>query len=267
VAAIVESASNASVKELRRILRQGGLFAGRYWVAESPKLLEEALRSGLSVPVAYVDAARQQRWMDAFQGSFHGEWVPLGAKALASLATVETSQGLLALVEKPVADASAIFGGNGLAVVLDRIQDPGNAGTMLRSAEAFGASGSVFLTGSVSGDSPKLLRASAGSRFRLPVLEGLNADEFLALAREHRVALYAAEPSATALLPEMSWKFPAALIVGNEGSGVDPALLRHSRGFRIPTRGVESLNAGVSAAIALYEMARAADPAPKERLR
>jgi TrmH family RNA methyltransferase len=255
------------VKELRRVLRLGGLFAGKYWVAESPKLLEEALRSGLAVPVAYVDVARQQHCMETFRGRFQGEWVPLGAKAMASLATVESSQGLLALVEKPTADASAIFGGNGLAVVLDRIQDPGNAGTMLRSAEAFGASGCVFLTGSVSADAPKLLRASAGSRFRLPVLEGLKASEFLALARERRVGLYAAEPSANSLLGEIAWKFPAALIVGNEGSGVDPALLRHSRGFRIPTRGVESLNAGVSAAIALYEMAREAGRQPKERVR
>jgi TrmH family RNA methyltransferase len=256
VAATVESGANPAVKELRRVLRQGGLFADRYWVAESPKLLEEALRSGLSVPLAYVDAKRQERWMEMFAGRFGGEWIPLGERALASLATVETSQGLLALVEKPRVAPEELFGGNGVVLVLDRIQDPGNAGMMLRSAEAFGASGCILLAGSVSGDSPKVLRASAGSRFRMRVLEGLEAGPFLEMARAHQVTLYAAEPTARRSLGETKWRFPAALIVGNEGAGVDGALLQRAEGFRIPTQGVESLNAGVSAAIALYEMGK-----------
>lgn len=252
VAAPVESPTNAAVKQLRKSLRQGGLFAGRFWVAESPKLLEEALRSGLNVPVIYAEAARIREFQAQFGERFHGEWIPLGERALESLVSMETAQGLIALVERPTVEEESFFSRQRLLVVLDRIQDPGNAGTILRAAEAFGASGALFLGGSVSADTPKLLRASAGSRFRVPVLEGVAAGQFAEKARQIGMHLFAASPGAGPALSELRWQFPAALIIGNEGAGVQAELLRQARPFRIVTQGVESLNAGIAAAIALY---------------
>ncbi|MCZ2154440.1 MAG: RNA methyltransferase [Bryobacterales bacterium] len=252
VAPLIESAANTTLKRLRKSLAQGALFDGRYWVAETPKLLAEALRSGLSVPAVYAEASRVAEFRAEFGNSYSGEWIPLAARALRSLASVETSQGLLALVERPIVEPSAFFPAQKLLVVLDRIQDPGNAGAILRSAEAFGATGAVFLAGSTSADGPKLLRASAGSRFRMPVLEGLTAPEFIEKVHHHAVHLYAAAPGGGLPLDQVSWRFPAALIVGNEGAGLDPELLRRATAFRIPTQGVESLNAAISAAIALY---------------
>lgn len=251
-AAAVESPTNAAIKQLRKTIRQGQLFAGKFWVAESPKLLDEALRSGLNVPVVYAEATRLKDFQAQFAGRFEGDWIPLGERALESLVSVETSQGLIALVERPVTEEGAFFSSQRLLVVLDRIQDPGNAGTILRAGEAFGATGALFLAGSVSADTPKLLRASAGSRFRVPVLEGLAAGQFLEKARQNGIHLFVASPGATTALSELRWRYPAALIVGNEGAGVQAELLRHAEPFRIPTQGVESLNAGISAAIALY---------------
>ncbi len=248
----VENPTNAMVKELRKALRQGGLFAGKFWVAETPKLLDEALRSGLNVPVVYVAASRLQEYSSHFRGRFSGEWTPLGERALESLTTVESSQGLLALVEKPALDEPTFFREQRLTVVLDRIQDPGNAGTILRAAEAFGATGAVFLGGSALPDTPKVLRASAGSRFRLPVVEGMAAGQFLASASTVGMHLYVASPTGECSLRDVKWEYPAALIVGNEGAGVQAELERRAIGFRIPTQGVESLNAGVSASIVLY---------------
>lgn len=256
-ATAVESPTNAAVKQLRKALRQGQLFAGKFWVAESPRLLDEALRSGLNVPVVYAASSRLQDFQVQFEGRFHGEWIPLSERALESMVSVETSQGLVALVERPVPDEGTFFARQRLLVVLDRIQDPGNAGTILRAGEAFGASGALFLAGTVSADTPKLLRASAGSRFRIPVLEGLAAGQFLEKARQNGIHPVAASPSAATALSELRWRFPAALIVGNEGSGVQAELLRQAEQFRIPTQGVESLNAGISAAIALYSAAAA----------
>ncbi|MCC6263439.1 MAG: RNA methyltransferase [Bryobacterales bacterium] len=254
-ATAVESPTNAAVKQLRKTLRQGDLFAGKFWVVESPRLFEEALRSGLNVPVVYADASRIRQFQAQFDGRFEGEWIPLGERALESLVSVETSQGLIALVERPTVKEEGFFGKQRLLVVLDRMQDPGNAGTILRAAEAFGASGAVFLSGCVSADSPKLLRASAGSRFRIPVLEGLAAGQFAEIARRAGIHLFAATPGAGPALQELRWRFPAALIVGNEGAGVQPELMRQAEVFRIPTQSVESLNAGISAAIALYAAA------------
>ncbi|MDZ7639586.1 MAG: RNA methyltransferase [Bryobacterales bacterium] len=262
----VESPANAAVKQLRKALRQGELFAGKFWVAESPKLLDEALRSGLRVPLVYAASSRLREFDAQFAGRFQGEWVPLGEKALESLASLESAQGLVALVERPIVEEDAFFASQELLVVLDRIQDPGNAGTILRAAEAFGATGMLFLAGSVSGDSPKLLRASAGSRFRVPVLEGMAAGQFLERARRDGIHLFAASPSGEKALALLDWRFPAALIVGSEGAGVQTELLRKAESFRIPTQGVESLNAGISAAIALYAVAAHRDsPAAAHR--
>ncbi len=251
VAPAVESPANAALKRLRKSLAHGTLFDGEFWVAESPKLLGEALRSGLHVPVVYAEASRLGDFQARFK-HYRGEWVPLAGRALRSLASVETSQGLLALVERPAADPSAFFAGQRLIVVLDRIQDPGNAGAILRSAEAFGATGALFLAGSASADSPKLLRASAGSRFRVPVLEGLTTPDLIDRVRRHGLHLYAASAGAGLPLDALRWRFPAALAIGNEGAGVEPELARRATPFHIPTKGVESLNAAISAAIALY---------------
>ena len=134
-----------------------------------------------------------------------------------------------------------------LVVILDGVQDPGNAGTILRSAEAFGATGVVFRRGSVSPRNPKLLRASAGSSFRLPTVAGDPEVPF---------ALYAAHPHTGTAAADIDWSGPCALAVGSEAHGVSAELLRRATPVRIPTGHVESLNAAVAASILLYEAAQ-----------
>ncbi|HEY1848084.1 MAG TPA: RNA methyltransferase [Opitutaceae bacterium] len=142
---------------------------------------------------------------------------------------------------------------NGLTLALDGVQDPGNAGAIVRVAEAFGASGAVFLKGTVNPYNPKCVRGSVGSVFRVPLVSAIQADEILGLAE---IAWYAAMPRAQKLVSDANLAAPCGIIIGSEGHGVGPVLAARATGLRIPTSGVESLNAAVAAGILLYEARR-----------
>ena len=139
-----------------------------------------------------------------------------------------------------------------MLVVLDGIQDPGNAGTIVRSAEAFGATGIIFLQGSTGVANGKFLRASAGSIFRLPFLEAVSPSDLLDQAARSRVTVFALDMRRSVSLADADFTASCALIIGSEGSGIRPELLEGSRAISIPTRKVESLNAAVACSIALH---------------
>ena len=167
------------------------------------------------------------------------------------VATTSRSQGVLSLVKLPEADPDEVFAG--LTIVLDGVQDPGNAGTIARSAEAFGASGLVYLKGSASPANPKALRAAAGSLFRLPILSGIDASAFAALAREHGKTVFAADARGGVPLVEAGISESAAVVIGSESHGVAPAILEGATPIAVPTKSVESLNAATAATVIMYE--------------
>ena len=142
-------------------------------------------------------------------------------------------------------------------MVLAGIQDPGNLGTILRSAEAFGASGIVSLPGTVSAWNPKAVRASAGSVFRVPLLCS-SEKECLEKLHEAGVKILASSVQAAQPADLVDMAGPVALIIGNEGNGVPRKLVSHAdSAITIPCPGpVESLNAAVAASVLLYEAAR-----------
>ncbi len=145
----------------------------------------------------------------------------------------------------------------GLILVLAGLQDPGNLGTILRSAEAFGAGGIVSLPGTVSAWNPKAVRASAGSVFRLPVIPA-SAEACFARLREAELRIWTTDVRAAKPADLIDLTTPVALVFGNEGAGVPPKLAAMADGaVTIPCPGpVESLNAAVAASVLLYEAAR-----------
>ena len=257
---VVESKDNARLKELRKAMAASGRSAqGRVGI-EGPHLIEEALRAGLRVTTIFI-AQEDERLLSALRVPPEIEILRLPAKLLDSALATETPQPIAALVEPPEWTWAHLLGarpkGAELVVVLAGIQDPGNLGTILRSAEAFGAAGVVSLPGTVSAWNPKAVRASAGSVFRVPLLA---ASERECLEELHEAGLkvlattvHAAQP---AELVDMAG--PVALIIGNEGSGVaDELAAKADARVTIPCPGpVESLNAAVAASVLLYEAAR-----------
>jgi TrmH family RNA methyltransferase len=175
--------------------------------------------------------------------------------------TTETPQPVAALLEPPVWSwtdlQSARNNAVPLLVVLAGLQDPGNLGAIIRSAEAFGANGIIALPGTVSAWNPKAVRSSAGSIFRVPLLS-LETDAAIDQLRKSGIALLttAARSAHPPALPDLSC--PIAIIIGNEGNGVPEDLsARADLTITIPCPGpVESLNAAVAASVLLYEASR-----------
>jgi TrmH family RNA methyltransferase len=233
----ITSASNPRLKEVRRALHAGELTADGLCAIEGWRLIGEALRSGLHIRTIFASEP----------APFPAEVQEVPDRVIAAVATTETSPRAIALVQPPEFAPERVFRQPALVLLLDGIQDPGNAGTMLRAAEAFSATGAILLPGAVSRWNAKLLRAAAGSAFRLPVIAG---------RPEIPVKIFAADPHAGVLPWEADFRQPCAIAVGSEGRGVSPELAARAVRVRIPTSRVESLNAAVAASILLYEAAK-----------
>lgn len=259
---LVEGRNNVLVKELRRAFSRAEPTPDGCIAIEGLRILEEAIRSGLCFRTAFFSAsaeAKTQRLLPQLGGTV--EKVTLPDRLFASAVPTETPQGVAALVrlkestlDEIVAKAQA-----GPLVVVAGLQDPGNLGTILRSAEAFGAGGVVLGEGTVSVFNSKVIRASAGSVFRMPVTRA-KLEEALRLFQGQGVRLLATSSHKGVTLAEADFSKPLAIFIGSEGAGLPGTLLAGmDQIVAIPhSPKVESLNAGVAASIVLYEVMKQA---------
>ena len=253
---IVQSAQNSRLKELRRALTSPGRNDSGSVGIEGPNLLAEAVRAGLHVRCVFV-ANGSERMLEAIDLPPEVEVLAMPRALLDAALSTETPQPVAALVEPPDWTLAHRLSAIPLIVVLAGIQDPGNLGTILRSAEAFGADSVICLSGTANAWSPKAVRASAGSVFRVPVIyAGENeAFEYLrgAGVKVLTTTTHGAQPAHLVDLAE-----PVALLIGNEGKGVPVDLAARADGaITIPCPGpVESLNAAVATSVLLYEASR-----------
>jgi TrmH family RNA methyltransferase len=240
------------LKEVRKAILRGTLTVDGFAVAESFHLLEEALRSDCEIGAVFAAESVKSAVERHVGGLKNIRVMVLPDELFHTISATEASQGVLALVKPPSWTLEQLFRGQALAVILDGIQDPGNAGTMVRAAEAFGATGVVFLKGTVSPYNPKCLRASAGSIFRVPLVPAMDDQLLLAAVHQKKIEMFALTPQGAVELGECNFSGKCAIVVGSEGRGVSERLRAKSTDIRIPTVGVESLNAALAAGIALY---------------
>lgn len=251
---------NPRLKELRLAFRRAEPTAQGECAIEGVKLLEEALRSGRHLEsVFFSKSARPLAEKLLPQVGARTETLVLPDALFNSIVPSDAPQGVAALLKLPAYSAAQLLdrSNDGPFVVAAGLQDPGNLGTILRSAEAFGAAG-VFLTeGTVSPYNTKVLRGSAGSIFRLLWLR-ISSAELIPLLRTRGVRLLATSSHQGTPLPQISWTLPLAIFIGNEGAGLSRELMREmDQTMAIPQAAqVESLNAGVAASIVLYEAAK-----------
>lgn len=240
---ILTSLQSPVLKKIRKAIAQGGLTDDGLAVTEGPKLVFEAIQSGCR-----VDRVLAVEGLDVDEE--FGEVTEVSAAVFREIKGTEHSQGILALVEAPVWILRQVD--KSLVLVLDGIQDPGNAGSIIRTAEAFGATAVVMLKGCVDPWNPKCLRASAGSLFRMPVVAGVSD-----LSELRDLAWYEASGHDGTTIDVVDWSKPSVVVIGNEGRGVSPEVAALCKPVTIPTSHVESLNASVAAAVILYEALRA----------
>ncbi len=251
----ITSRHNPLLQEIRKAVSTGRPTTTGLLVAEGPHLVEEVQGSNWTVEQVVVTSKALERFRDLAERTGNS-LVVVEEAAFSAAASTETTQGILALVRPPQHTWADLFSPPALLLVLDGVQDPGNAGTALRSADAFGGTGIVLSRTSVKRSNQKFLRATAGSAFRIPTLENVPPEEISRQLVESGITVYALSAQGHIALHEADFSAPCALVVGSEGSGVSPALQRNAAGLRIPAERVESLNAGVACSIALYVAAR-----------
>lgn len=255
----IDSRQNARVKELRRAFAEATPNQQGEVAIEGMHLVEEAIRSGLKLAtVFFSEAARERVHKLLPQLSAHTEALLLPDSVFAGAVPTETPQGVAALVRiKPTKLENILKAEPAMLVIAAALQDPGNLGTIARSAEAFGVTGLLLGERTVSPWNWKATRASAGSLFRLPTLK-VEVAAALAEIKSRGVRVLATSSHKGTAIAEVDLRQPVAFLIGNEGAGLPKDVLGQAEEMvSIPqTSNVESLNAGIAASILLYEAAR-----------
>lgn len=244
---------------------------GRFAV-EGPQGVREAVRCAVErVRDVYVTSEALERYADDIVEPARAArlWVhEVTPEVLAAMAGTDAPQGVLAVVDTTTPTLKDVIeAGPRLLVLLTRVRDPGNAGTVIRGADAAGADAVLVSDASVDVESPKVVRSTAGSLFHLPVVTGLDVAVTLAALAAHGIRTYAADGAGTTLLPDADLAAPHCWVMGNEAWGLD-AEVRDACDdvVRVPIHGrAESLNLAMAATLCLYASAGQHDEGPSAR--
>jgi TrmH family RNA methyltransferase len=250
----ITSSANTLLARLRRLARDGNAYRrlGQVWLEGDHLCTALRARGGVATQAVITEPA----WDDARLRELAG-WAArvavVPAPLFAAISALESPAGIGFLFDLPAGQA---IDARAASVVLDRVQDPGNVGSILRSAAAFGVVQVLALQGTAALWAPKVLRAGMGAHFGLRLHEGLDEAALATL----QLPLVAASAQARSMLPDATLPAPCAWVLGHEGQGVTATLLaRCSLQLRIPQPGGEdSLNVAAAAAVCLYESARRA---------
>jgi TrmH family RNA methyltransferase len=255
---MLTSIQNPLVKQIRKLhsakeRRDRGVF-----LLEGTHLLEEACAVDYPLETLCCTSQwqlqHQSLWQQACQKVKRAEIV--SPEVLKAIATTVQPDGVVATATRNDRQRVVPFTGIGLA--LDTLQDPGNLGTIIRTAAAAGGSGLWVSADSVDLDNPKVLRASAGQWFRLPMAVSADLTATVRECKQAGMQVVATLPAATLTYWEVDWRHPSLILLGNEGSGLSAELAALADlQVRIPLQNeVESLNVAIAAALMLYEAQR-----------
>jgi len=254
---MITSLANERVKQVRALQaqRRARLREGRF-VVEGVRLVEEAVAAGTPLDCAfYLEAVEAEERARALLDALRGQGVPIipvSEAVMRACSDTETPQGVLAVAAQSHLAAPAHLT---LAVVVDRLRDPGNLGTILRTAAAAGVELALLSPGTVDAYNPKVVRGAMGAHFRLPLRHSGWAE---IAARLAGLPVWLAEAREGQPYWQVDWRGPVALIVGGEAEGTSPEAAALATGrVTIPMPGgTESLNTAVAAAVLLFEAVR-----------
>jgi RNA methyltransferase, TrmH family len=252
------SPHNDLIKRWRKLhSRKGRQSLGSLWI-EGEHLVEEAVKAGWRIRALIVDRDREaehRSWWEKRLGHVPVYWLP--PRLYRTLTDTETPQGIAAEVEIPKAEADQTIPPAGVLLLLDAVQDPGNVGTMLRTARAVGAAGVWLGKGTVDPYNPKVVRAAMGALFHVPIRMA-DLHEELPRLRSAGYWVVGTHPRGEFVHFDVLYPKRTAFLLGNEGRGVAPELLQGAdRKVAIPMPGgAESLNVSITASLLLYEYLR-----------
>ena len=254
---MLTSLQNSLVKQIRKLHSSKERDKQELFLLEGTHLVEEACAVNYPLEVVCCtpqwQASHSALWEQACSGCDRFEIV--SEEVMKAIATTVQPDGVIATAKR--GDTMQVpF--TGLLLALETVQDPGNLGTMIRTAAAASASGLWLSADSVDLDNPKVLRASAGQWFRLPMAVSTDLKDTVSEAKQAGMQIVATLPSATLTYWQVDWRKPTLILLGNEGAGLSASLaVMADLEVRIPlSPGVESLNVAIAAALMLYEAQR-----------
>ncbi len=258
---IISSSQNSKVKYLNKLYRSRTRRKEGVFVLEGKRLIEAALAGGADfkrvfLTPAFFKAAENEELISKLENK--AEIVLLKQELLEDAASTVNPQGIIAVVNESQFESSDFFADKKKIMLLDRIQDPGNMGTIIRTAAAAGFDGIIALKGSVDIYNQKVIRATMGGIFTLPIWQKAEKEEFMNAAEAEAAdfELTAADVKAEEYHFEHKYRDKVILMIGNEANGLDEELLKIAdSSIKIPLRGeIESLNAAVAAAVISFEI-------------
>ena len=251
---VIRSEGNKIVKEIKRLLTAHGSKKERKVLVEGERFVKDALSCDANVEQIVIS--------EDFELSFDIGDISLsvlGNKLFCELTDTKNPQGIVAIATLPEYSLNDVLTDNTSILILDSIQDPGNLGTIIRTAEAGGFDGVLLSKGTVSVYNSKVLRSTMGSIFRLPIIQSENLIEDINLLKNDNVRVCAADAGeASENIFEMKVEGSIAVVIGNEANGVSGEILELAdKSISIPMVGkTESLNASVAAGIIIYEISK-----------
>jgi TrmH family RNA methyltransferase len=255
----IESHANPLLKKVRSLNQRSKRQRLALFLLEGAKLLNEALDKGVGIEAIIASQSFFKEGLPGTDQSNFDSIFIVEDKLFLELNTTATSCGIVAVARiKPSSIDQVLIDNQTLFVIGDAIQDPGNTGTIIRTAAAFGASAVILTKGSVDPYSPKVVRSAMGALFSIPIIFDLEVNEVISHLAAFKIKLVALEPSAQTVLSQIKQETPIAYAFGNEGHGLSQSLLA-SADFvvQIPIKSTtESLNVAVCAGIVLFSHAQ-----------
>lgn len=255
------SRENTIIKHSRKLKIKKYRQENKQFVVEGIRSVEEAISSGAHVQYCLCSENISGDRIESLQRAAQKKGIKIymiSGDLIDEICDTETPQGIVAIVDRENYSLKQLTSGTDFLVIADRIQDPGNLGTIIRTADAAGADGVVLSEGTVDPYSPKVLRSTMGSVFHIPVVSVPDICDAIDTMKENGFSIYASSLEGSSPYYSREYNGKVAIVIGNEASGVDPKiLLKSDRLIKIPMPGqAESLNAAVAGGILMFEVIR-----------
>lgn len=258
---VITSSSNQLIKDIRLLYKKKNRWERKEFFIEGTRSVEQCLKSdGRIKHVVYSSELLNEEGLNLIETLEDSKYkvFDTSAKVFKSISDTESPQGILAVVEIKESDFGDMLSENNFLILLDRVQDPGNLGTIIRTADAFGANGIIVTSGCVDVYNPKTVRSTMGSIFQIPVVHIDDISEAIGLLKGEHISIIASSLDTDTYSYDMDFKKDCALVIGNEGAGISTEVIEQSDQLvKIKMTGkAESLNAGIASGVLMYEVLR-----------
>lgn len=258
----ITSPKNSLIKEIKSLYRKRDRWNNQLFIIEGIKIIEEALSNKVDLKyIVFTDklllTAEGKEFFEKIK--YEENIVRVTESIIKEISDTENPQGVIGVAQFQVSSLEDLINKDNPSIIfLDGLQDPGNLGTIIRTCDAFNLDGIILGEGSVDPYNPKVVRATMGSIFRVPLLVSNNSLETLSKLRENKIKILATSLETNLPIYYIDYREGFVLVIGNESKGVDQEILKLSdQLIKIPMPGfAESLNAGVAASIIMYEAMR-----------